>query len=131
LLNVDYEPLAVDRGRALEEKRFGDVRMEYAVADATELTSKRRFALVIDKSTADAVACAGDEALLKMAGCVERCLEQDGAWISVSYSERRFGVERLPLECRVIKKFPAVKKKETDPDIYYICYELRRKAASL
>lgn len=133
VLNVDYEPLAVERGRQLEEARFGDVRMGYAVADATRLDADlgidaaeegAKFDLVVDKSTVDAVACGGDEALLGMCRAVRRCLAPGGFWISLSYSRFRFDVEGLPLRCEEIAKMPTRKERETDPDIYHHCYKL-------
>jgi len=127
VVNVDYEPRAVQRGRAREEERFGDVRMEYVVADVTDFRTERRFTLVVDKGTVDAVACGGEEALVKMGCCVEQCLGKGGVWISVSYSERRFEVHTLPLECKVVRRFPTRKLKAMDPDIHYFCYALQRK----
>lgn len=73
--NVGYEPLALERGQQLERQAFGDVRMKYAVADATKClihipsssqdsssgTNDRKFNLVVDKSTVDAVSCGGEE----------------------------------------------------------------------
>lgn len=135
VLNVDYEPLAVERGRQLEEAQFGDVRMGYAVADATRLDAdlgigvgepveETKFDLVVDKSTVDAVACGGDEALLGMCDAIRRCLAPGGVWISLSYSRFRFDVEGLPLRCEEIAKIPTRKERETDPDIYHHCYKL-------
>ncbi|KAJ3464310.1 hypothetical protein MRS44_009096 [Fusarium solani] len=60
LLNVDYEPLAIDRGRELETQAFGDVQMRYEVQDATQLDLKEKFDLIVDKSTVDAISCAGE-----------------------------------------------------------------------
>lgn len=142
VLNIDYEPLAVERGRALERERFGDVRMGYAVADATRLdadlgileddqrnsdeeeTKKQKFDLVIDKSTVDAVSCGGEEAVLSMCRAVRRCLAPSGFWILLSYSGSRFDVDGLPFRCEVIARIPTMKLKETDPDIYHYCYKL-------
>ena len=94
--NVDYEPLALDRGRAMEERAFGDVVMKYVVADVTQTLNLDRdmpaeleldtgqgrnrpeFDIVVDKSTADAVACGGDEAVLAMARYVRACLKTGG-----------------------------------------------------
>lgn len=140
VLNVDYEPLAVERGRAAEEARFGDVRMGYAVADATRLNAelgllggengegkgemRRKFDLVIDKSTADAVSCGGEDAVLSMCRAVRRCLTPGGIWISLSYSQSRFDIEGLPFRCEVVARIPTMKFKETDPDVYHHCYKL-------
>ncbi|KAH8767441.1 S-adenosyl-L-methionine-dependent methyltransferase [Diaporthe sp. PMI_573] len=132
VLNVDYEPLAVDRGRALEEAQFGDVRMGYAVADATRLdvdlglgeSNEEKFDLVIDKSTVDAVSCGGEEAVLRMCRAVGRFLAPGGFWISLSYSGSRFDIEGLPFTCEVIARIPTTKLKETDPDVYHHCYKL-------
>ena len=124
--NLDYEPLAADRGRELEARAFGDVRMAYAVADATRLdTARDGFDLVLDKSTADAVACAGDDALRRMAAGVRQCLGPGGAWVSLSYSEARFKVEGLPFEVEVLDRIPVPKQRPQDPDIYHWCYLLR------
>jgi EEF1A lysine methyltransferase 4 len=126
VLNVDYEPLAVERGRAIERDRFGDVRMRYLERDATRFETREKFALVVDKSTADAVSCGGEEALLRMARCVERCLGEGGVWISVSYSGSRFELEGLGLDCEVVGRFLTPRERETDPDIYHYCYKLKR-----
>ncbi|KAH6610153.1 hyoothetical [Trichoderma cornu-damae] len=134
--NVDYEPLAVQRGRELERRAFGDVRTEYVVADATQSLlpgggsahgSRRdaRFDLVVDKSTADAVSCGGEERLRRMACCVEECLARDAVWISLSYSASRFDVDGLPFDVEVLAKVPTPKSKATDPDIFHWCYLLR------
>jgi ubiquinone/menaquinone biosynthesis C-methylase UbiE len=126
--NIDYEPLAVERGRSLEEKAFGDVRMDYRVADVTQLPQDltgQRFNLVIDKSTVDAICCAGEEAFRRMANGVRRLLAPGGVWISLSYSASRYSVDDLPFEVDVIHKFPAPKIKPNDPDIYHWCYLLR------
>ncbi|KAI3329889.1 S-adenosyl-L-methionine-dependent methyltransferase [Ustulina deusta] len=127
--NVDYEPLALDRGRQMEERFFGDVATKYAVADVTrlptDLPAPRAFDLVVDKSTADAVSCGGDEAVLAMARGVRGCLAAGGLWISLSYSARRFELEELPFDVCVIGKIPTPKAKATDPDVYHWCYLLR------
>lgn len=135
VLNVDYEPLAVERGRSHEEGRFGDVRMGYAVADATRLDADlgravqnqnqdQKFDLVIDKSTVDAVSCGGEEAVLRMCAAVRRCLAPGGFWISLSYSASRFDIEGLPFRCEVIARIPTMKFRETDPDVFHHCYKL-------
>ncbi|KAH9901707.1 hypothetical protein F4778DRAFT_771039 [Xylariomycetidae sp. FL2044] len=128
--NVDYEPLAIERGRQLEGKAFGNVRMEYAVADATQLNlerlpGSREFDVVIDKSTADAVSCGGETAFLRMVSGVRTCLTDGGIWLSLSYSQSRFDVEHLPFHVDTIAKIPTPKIKPTDPDVYYWCYMLR------
>ncbi|KAI1125853.1 S-adenosyl-L-methionine-dependent methyltransferase [Nemania abortiva] len=128
--NVDFEPLALERGRALEEAAFSDVQMKYVVADVTrldvELPALHAFDLVVDKSTADAVSCGGDAALRDMARGVRARLTANGVWISLSYSASRFELDGLPFEVSVIGKLgPAPKGKETDPDVYYWCYLLR------
>ncbi|KAK5996994.1 Methyltransferase srdJ [Cladobotryum mycophilum] len=132
--NVDYEPLAIERGRQMEEKSFGDVRMRYLVADATQLFNgddgfqrHEKFDLVVDKSTADAVSCGGEEPLLSMASCIKDCLAKGAAWISMSYSSYRFDVDHLPFHVQVIAQISTPKAKETDPDIHHSCYLLRPK----
>lgn len=130
--NVDYEPLATERGRRLEEAAFGDVRMQYITADATRLDSVpdiscRKYHLVVDKSTADAISCAGDDAVLAMAQGIHRSLADSGVWISVSYSAFRYDIPQLPFDVEVITQLPTAKTKATDPDIYHYCYLLRPK----
>jgi hypothetical protein len=123
--NVDYEPLATTRGRDLEEQAFGDVRMRYAVADATRLPQDlpdSTYDLVIDKSTVDAVSCGGEESLLRMAQSVRECLADDATWISLSYSAHRFDIQGLPFDVDVLAKVPTPKKRETDPDMFFWCY---------
>ncbi|CAG9977909.1 unnamed protein product [Clonostachys byssicola] len=143
--NLDFEPLAAERGRDLEQKAFGDVRMNYIVADATHLVDEpimisshsdaagenehnvtpAKFDLVVDKSTADAVACGGDSAILKLAQGIKECLSKDGVWISLSFSSDRFEVPELPFHVEVMAKVPTRKMKPTDPDIYHWCFILR------
>ena len=128
VINADYEPLAVQRGQDLEQRAFGDVKTKYAVADATCLPQglpNTEYDLVIDKSTVDAVSCGGSEAFLRMAKGIRGCLKENTTWISLSYSQYRFDVEDLPFEVDVLAKVPAPKLKETDPDIYYWCYQLQ------
>ncbi|KAI0403338.1 S-adenosyl-L-methionine-dependent methyltransferase [Xylaria palmicola] len=133
LTNVDYEPLALERGREIEERAFGDVRMGYEVADVTRLCEdldlglghETRFDVVVDKSTVDAVACGGEEQLRDMIAGVRACLAPDGIWISLSYSAGRFQLDGLPFDVEVIGKIPTPKTKVTDPDVYHWCYLLR------
>lgn len=128
ILNTDYEPLAISRGLQLEQQAFGDVRMRYVVGDVTRLNlDGEKFDLVVDKSTADAVSCAGDEAVLRMARGVQESLQENGIWISMSYSARRFDLDGLPFEIDVIATIPIPKVRATDPDIYHYCYALRPK----
>ncbi|KAI1368148.1 S-adenosyl-L-methionine-dependent methyltransferase [Xylaria arbuscula] len=134
--NVDYEPLALDRGREMEERAFGDVIMKYSVADVTKTLGSfdvhavmpcEYYDIVVDKSTVDAVACGGNEALLAMARCVRKCLAPGAVWISLSYSASRFdlGEDLFPFEVSVIGRIPTAKTKATDPDVYHWCYLLR------
>ncbi|RWA06819.1 hypothetical protein EKO27_g8292 [Xylaria grammica] len=127
--NIDYEPLALGRGREIEKRLCGDVRTKYAVADVTrlraDLPAPSAFDLVLDKSTVDAVSCGGEAAFLAMARGVRQCLAPGGLWISLSYSAARFDLEELPFDVRVIGKVPTPKAKVTDPDVYYWCYLLR------
>lgn len=125
--NTDFEPLAISRGRELEREAFGDVRMRYAVADATKLESfagGQKYHLVIDKSTCDAVACGGEEQLLRMARSVKECLVQGGAWVSLSFSNWRFDSEDLPFDVEVLAKILTPKARPSDPDYYHWCYLL-------
>ncbi|KAL2150943.1 hypothetical protein VTH82DRAFT_6041 [Thermothelomyces myriococcoides] len=124
--NVDYEPLALERGQQLERDRFGDVRTHYLLADATQLDLSDKYQLVIDKGTADAIACGGEDALLSMARSVRRSLDESGFWVSFSYSSDRFGGEvESVFSAEVISKVPTPKRKPTDPDIFHYCYLLR------
>ena len=127
--NVDFEPLAADRGRDLERRTFGDVRMRYAVADVTQLPERigdsSTFDLVVDKSTCDAVACGGDAQVRRMSHSVRRCLADGGVWLSLSFSGQRFDVDDMPFEVETIAQIPTPKLKETDPNIYYWVYRLR------
>ncbi|KAI0848560.1 S-adenosyl-L-methionine-dependent methyltransferase [Daldinia vernicosa] len=129
--NVDYEPLAIERGRQLEQVAFDDVRMKYIVADVTQLAcdflQDQKFDIVVDKSTVDAVSCGGTAAFSRMASWVKKYLADSGIWISLSYSSVRFNIEQLPFDVEVIAKTPTPKLKESDPEIYYYCYLLRPK----
>ncbi|KAK3364712.1 hypothetical protein B0T25DRAFT_563714 [Lasiosphaeria hispida] len=127
ITNLDFEPIAIERGRQLEHQAFGDIRMEYIVADATQLNLPSRFSLVIDKCAADAIACGGEGAVLSMARSVAKHLAPGCIWLSLSYSPSRFRIEGLPLEVEVLTKLPIPKLKPTDPDIYHYCYILRHK----
>jgi SAM-dependent methyltransferase len=127
ITNIDYEPLALERGRQLERDWFGDVRMEYVVADATRLHPRGKYHVAIDKSTADAVACGGADAVVSMARGIRRCLRDDGFWISLSYSPSRFEGVHFMFEVSVISRVPTPKFKPTDPDIFHCCYLLRPK----
>ncbi|KAK7751230.1 hypothetical protein SLS62_006775 [Diatrype stigma] len=126
--NVDYEPLAIDRGVDHEKQAFGDVVMKYAVADVTQLSRERlsgKFDLIVDKSTVDAVACGGDSILLRMASGIRERLAEGGVWVSLSFSSSRFDVGGLPFQVEVIAKVPTPKLKPNDPDIFHWCYLLR------
>ncbi|KAF3763970.1 hypothetical protein M406DRAFT_332407 [Cryphonectria parasitica EP155] len=128
ILNIDYEPLAIEHGLKAEQEAFGDVRMRYAVADATQLESfPEQYDLVIDKSTVDAISCGGQEAFSRMFHGVKNCLARGGFWLSLSYSSSRFAVDDLPFDVEVIERIPTSKAKTTDPDIFYYCYLLRPK----
>jgi len=123
--NIDYEPLAAERGRALEREAFGDVKMTYDVADATNLQPRERYDLVVDKSTVDAIACGGDDAVRSMARSVASCLAEGGVWISLSFSAYRFDLPDLPLDVQTVTHVPTQKRHENDPDIFHYCYRLR------
>lgn len=131
--NIDYEPLAAERGRELEKQAFGDVQMKYAVADATQLHlstdggDECKFDLVVDKSTVDAISCGGGDQVRRMASCVREHLVPSAVWISMSYSAYRFDIEGLPFDVEVLAKVPTPKIKATDPDIFHWCYVLRPK----
>ncbi|KAK0624546.1 S-adenosyl-L-methionine-dependent methyltransferase [Bombardia bombarda] len=123
--NVDYEPLAIEHGRQHEEDAFGDVRMRYLVADATQLDLPDRYDVVIDKCAADAISCSGDEAVLAIAAAIDKCLADGGIWISLSYSAVRYQLKDLACDVEVVDKIPTPKQRENDPEIYYYCYLLR------
>ncbi|EGR52881.1 hyoothetical protein [Trichoderma reesei QM6a] len=141
--NIDYEPLALERGQQLERQAFGDVRMKYAVADATKSlvlnpsssnqndsseTRNEKFNLVVDKSTVDAISCGGEEQVRRMAHCVRECLaddDDDAVWVSLSYSAARFELEGLPFDVEVLERVLTAKRAVADPDIYHWCYLLR------
>lgn len=125
--NVDYEPLAATRGRELEQQAFGDVRMRYAVADATRLQEELEgstYDLVLDKSTVDAISCGGDEQFNNLVHSIRGCIEDDAAWISLSYSAERFKAEDLPFNVDVLAKVPTPKARDTDPDVFFWCYRM-------
>lgn len=127
VLNIDFEPTAITRGQDLEMRQFGDVRMSYAVADATDLPAEfdGQFDLVVDKSTADAVSCGGDAALLAMAASVRRALTPTGRWLCCSYSATRFdGLPDLAFDVRLVHRFHLPKARPTDPDLFHACYLL-------
>ena len=123
--NIDYEPLALERGQELERSRFGDVQTEYLVADATRLDLAERYQVAIDKSTADAVSCGGGDALLSMAEGLHRCLDDNGFWVSLSYSPSRFEHVHALFDVEVISRIPTPKLTPTDPDVFHYCYLLR------
>ncbi|KAI0598811.1 hypothetical protein F4775DRAFT_553081 [Biscogniauxia sp. FL1348] len=135
--NADYEPLALERGRDIEAREFGDVRTRYVLADARHLgrdlaaaahgASLSLFDVVVDKSTADAVACGGTEAVLEMARAVRGCLAESGCWISLSYSSSRFDVPGLPFGVEVIGRIATPKRTEGEPEVFHWCYLLRPK----
>lgn len=123
--NIDFEPIAVERGQHLEQEFFGDVRMRYIVTDATQLALGPEYRLVLDKSTADAIACGGEDAVISLAHAVYRNLSDGGVWISLSYSQSRFENVHALFEVEVISKLPVQKTKPTEPDVYHYCYLLR------
>ncbi|KAM0561307.1 hypothetical protein ACHAPJ_003186 [Fusarium lateritium] len=127
ILNVDYEPLAIDRGRDLEEQAFGDIQMRYGVQDATQLALREKFDLIVDKSTVDAISCGGETALRRMATGIRDCLADGGVWVSFSYSAYRFDLDDLPFDVEVLAKVPTPKILSNDPDIHHWCYLLRPK----
>lgn len=124
--NVDFEPLAVERGQQLEREAFGDVRMRYAVGDATQLERPQaEYDLVIDKSTVDAVSCGGENMVLRMAAGVKQSLTDHGTWVSLSYSASRFANGEIPFEVEVLDKVLTPKLQPNEPDVYHWCYLLR------
>jgi EEF1A lysine methyltransferase 4 len=130
--NVDYEPLAIERARAMEQATFGDVLMKYTVADILVLDMGTTFDLVLDKSTADAIACCEGLSVLAMARRVKNHLSERGVWVSLSFSADRFRSDgcTLPLEVEVIDKLLTDKHKPTDPDIFFYCFALQNGTSS-
>lgn len=127
LLNVDYEPLAVSRGRDLEMQAFGNVKMSYDVQDATQLSLGKKFDLIFDKSTVDAISCAGETAFRRLVAGVRRHLADRAVWVSLSYSATRFHLDDLPFDVQVLAQVPTPKLSPHDPDVYHWCYLLRPK----
>ncbi|KAM7186607.1 methyltransferase-like protein 13 [Naviculisporaceae sp. PSN 640] len=128
--NMDYEPLAIQRSREIEKRVFGDVLMNYVVADATNFELKDiKFDLVIDKSTTDAIAC-GSSSVLSVTKAVRRCLTDNGMWISLSFSPYRYDLEGIPFAVRLISEVPVPKAKPYDPDLFYYCYLLQPLSAT-
>ncbi|RYO80780.1 hypothetical protein DL766_002674 [Monosporascus sp. MC13-8B] len=128
ITNADYEPLALERGRALEKQAFGGVVTKYVVADVTRLGCEDlpgKFDLVVDKSTVDAVSCGGESALLQMALGIRERLVDGGFWVSLSYSSLRFEIERLPFQVEVAAKVPTPKNNPNEPGVFHWCYLLR------
>jgi hypothetical protein len=127
ITNIDYAPLALEKGKAAERAEFGDVRSTYAVADALKLHLGRKYAIAIDKSTADSIACGGEDALLLLSRGVKRHLSDGGKWISLSYSMSRFDDPGIPLDISLLCKVPVKKVKETEPDVFLHCYLLQKR----
>lgn len=125
--NIDFEPLAIERGQQLEREVFGDVRTNYIVADARDLSLGEKHRIALDKGTADAIACGGSDAVVSMGHSIRRCLEDDGFWVSLSYSPARFEELQSLFEVQVISRIPTPKARPTDPDIFHYCYLLRPK----
>jgi hypothetical protein len=125
--NIDYEPLATEHGQNLEREAFGNVKMRYAVADATSLSPEQqgRYDLVVDKSTCDAIACGGDEATRKMLEGTRQCLADGGSYIALSLSSQRFDMDNIPFDVQIIAQVPVPKVRPTDPETYHYCYLLR------
>ncbi|KAK7745774.1 hypothetical protein SLS53_002491 [Cytospora paraplurivora] len=123
VLNIDYEALAIDRGKELEKAEFRDVCMRYAVADATQLDLSEKFDFVLDKSTVDAISCGGEDALLRMCHGVKDHLAPGGFWISMSYSKWRFEVDGLPFNFEITtnvttdKATQDIKKREAKEEV--------------
>lgn len=130
--NIDFEPLAIERSQAMERHAFGNTRNKYLVADVLTLDLGTKFDLVLDKSTADAIACSEGPSVLVMANRVRNHLTENGAWLSLSFSASRFQVVdgTLPLRTEVIGKLPTPKMNPTDPDIFHFCHLLQNGTSS-
>lgn len=124
--NIDFSETAIRCGREAELAAFGDCCMEHKVADVTCLPMfDHLFDLVVDKSTADAVACAGDDALLRMAHSVRGIMSNRATWISCSYSETRYqGIGTIPFHVELLQRFPRPKSTVHEPTLYIWVYKL-------
>jgi len=125
--NVDYEPLALERGQELERKRFGDVKTTYIVNDATKMDLPDKYRVFIDKSTSDAIACGGHQAVSLLAEAIRRHIEDDGLWLSLSFSPSRYDGVKTLFDVELVSKLPTPKLNPYEPDIYYYAYVLRPK----
>ncbi|KAK4672072.1 hypothetical protein QC763_100930 [Podospora pseudopauciseta] len=141
VINMDYEPLALERGKAMESNEFGNVEMGYQVQDVTlplelDLGQRGKVRMVIDKSTVDAVSCGGDENVIKMAEAIHDVLnKEEGVWISLSFSDSRFEMDSKRVqelfEVSVLTKVATGPKRlESDPDIWHWCWLLRPRATT-
>lgn len=125
--NVDFEPSAIIHGKAAEVESFGDVLMQYMVADATALPPlDRTFDLVVDKSTVDAISCAGDDALISTLRSVRAVLATTGVWLCCSYSAQRFSnLQQSYFAISTLHSIAQQKSNPHDPDIFTWIYMLR------
>ncbi|CCG84225.1 protein of unknown function [Taphrina deformans PYCC 5710] len=125
--SVDFVESAIQHGKALEETVFGNVTTDYLVADATQLPSfERKFDLVVDKSTADAISCGPH--LSHLMRSVHASICPEGSWICCSYSADRFAeipTEMALFEVSVLGKVPLSKSNPFDPDIWTWIYLLK------
>ncbi|KAK4202884.1 hypothetical protein QBC40DRAFT_251581 [Triangularia verruculosa] len=137
-INMDYEPLALERGKEMEMREFGDVKMGYQVQDVTmpfELGPEQmgKVRMVIDKSTVDAVSCGGDESVIKMAERIHETLDkEEGVWVTLSFSDSRFEMDSKRVQelfdvSVLTKVATGPKRLESDPDIWHWCWLLRPK----
>lgn len=125
--NVDFEASALEHGMFLEKAVFGEVLTEYIVADVTALpTFPTSFDVIVDKSTSDAVSCAGDDALVRMIRSVKSVLADTGVWICCSYSEQRFSsISQSNFSIAVLEKIPRPKANQHEPELFTWIYLLK------
>ena len=130
--NLDYEPLAIERSQAMERDEFGDIRTTHVVADVLGLDLGRKFDLVLDKSTADAIACCEGPSVLTMTHRVKNHLTENGVWLSLSFSASRFETDdgTLPLRTEIVDRLRTIKGKPSDPDVFHYCHLLQNRTAS-
>ncbi|KAK0732352.1 hypothetical protein B0T21DRAFT_412532 [Apiosordaria backusii] len=117
---MDYEPLALERGKEMEKNEFGDVSMGYQVQDVTmpfEMAQEQRK----------------NENVIKMVERIYDVLDkEEGVWVSLSFSDSRFEMDSPRVqelfEVTVLTKVATVPKRlESDPDIWHWCWLLRPK----
>ncbi|KAI8824646.1 hypothetical protein BJ741DRAFT_633301 [Chytriomyces cf. hyalinus JEL632] len=114
IANIDYSPLALERGRRMETEQFGSSAMRWMTADLLDSNSllgavskecSLPFDIIVEKSCADAISCGEDVALSLpaygsttlpptsvMALNLSRIARHGAKWVALSYSKYRFDV---------------------------------------